>query len=566
MVSKNEKERYVLKKALSILLATLIFFSTPLMIFAETEIADSEKQAILSALYESDISTVRSAIEAEIISCEELTEYYLERIEKYNKDYNCFITLCDDSLEVARERDIQLSRGENTGLLFGIPIVIKDNMNLSGYYTTNGHYKANSPIATENAKVVDYLLEQGAIIIGKTNMSTDAQDARTSYSEVIGETKNAYNTWLSAGGSSGGSAVAVSQNFAIAGLGTDTNSSLRIPAILNGCVSLRPTLNLIPFDGCTHLSSARDVIGPITRTVYDQAIMLDILTSGEFSYTENLNNNAFEGKRIGILSELTYPISTSIVKEQDSEKRSSLIKFFSLSERVEKNIDKEISSAFQSATDEIKSLGAEVVTVSFPELFDLLYPTFINSDRAYKNNLYEKFKQFMVDNNLDAVIYPTYLSAPLKTGMDDNGKYWNVWQNQVFINNCKGISPSTGMPEIAIPIGYHSTGAGIGMEIIADKNCEQLLLDMAYTYTEKYNHREPSNGAPDIYADKNQGNLQTFIDKYTVSVDAEIDGETTQPITNVETAKSAPIVVIAVIIIMVLILVAILVVLIIKKS
>ena len=541
----------------------------PVLIFAQTEEIETEKQAILSALYDSDIKTIRNAIDAGIITCEELTEYYLERIEKFNKDYNCFITLCDDAIQIARERDAQLSKGENTGLLFGIPIVIKDNMNLAGYYTTNGHYKANSTVASENAQVVDYLLEQGAIIIGKTNMSTDAQDARASYSEVVGETKNAYNTWLSAGGSSGGSAVAVSQNFAVAGLGTDTNSSLRLPAVLNGCISLRPTFKLIPFDGCTHLNSGRDTTGAITRNAYDQAIMLDVLTSGEFSYTQNLNNNAFEGKRIGILSELISPVSTSTIRESDPETRKNLINSFGINERVENYIDEEILTTFNLATEEIKKLGADVVLLSYPELFDDAYVTFTNRETHYKNDFYNKIKALMEEHNIDAIIFPTYLSSPLKSGEDDNGKNWNVWQNQAFINNCKVISPSTGMPEISIPIGYHSTGAGIGMEILADKNCEQMLLNMAYTYTETYNHRITSSGAPDLYADFNQGDLQSIINKYTIPVVSDNGSESVdepiQQTTDSNVSEQFSVITIAIVVIIGFMSVGLIIILLIKK-
>lgn len=183
-------------------MAILIIVASLFTVSAEKVVTD--KNAVLSALYESDIATIREAIDLKIISCEELTAYYLERIEKYNDKYNCFITLCDDAIEVAKQRDAQLEKGENDGLLFGIPVVVKDNIDIKGLYTTNGHTLDKSTIAQENATVVNYLLEQGAVIIGKTNMSTDAQDARISYSEIKGQTKNAYNTLLAAGGSSGG--------------------------------------------------------------------------------------------------------------------------------------------------------------------------------------------------------------------------------------------------------------------------------------------------------------------------------------------------------------------------
>lgn len=504
-----------MKRIFSVILASILFFSCFTMAFAENKKTVVEKESILSALFEADILTIRTAIDNRVISCEELTSYYLERIEKYNKSYNCFITICYESLDVAKERDKALANGKNKGALFGVPVVIKDNMNLEGFYTTNGHKFEDSEVATDNAYVVSLLLKEGAIIVGKTNMSTDAQDARTSFSKVKGETKNAYNTLLSAGGSSGGTASAVSLNFAVAGLGTDTNSSLRIPAILNGCYSLRPTLNKIPFDGCTHLNNSRDVIGAVTRSVYDQAIMLDVLTENKYSYERKLNSSAISGLKFGILSELTYPVETSLITETDEELREKKIKQFDLQYRTEKNMDTEVSSTFQNAVNNLKNCGAEVVTVSMPELFELAYPTFQKHDFSIKKTFYNQIKAFMKENDLDALIFPTYLSTPLKSGTDSSGKYWNVW-SQVFLNNCRVISPSTSMPEMSLLIGYHSSGAGIGMEILTDKNNEQLLLNIAYSYTQRYDCRKIPSGAPDLYSKWNIGSLEDILEKYDI--------------------------------------------------
>ncbi len=521
------------------MLALIIFSSSFTMAFAEDEKTVVEKEAILSALFEADILTIRTAVEGGVISCEELTSYYLERIEKYNKKYNCFITVCYEALDVAKERDIALQNGKNKGKLFGVPIVIKDNMNLKNFYTTNGHKFENSKIATDNAYVVSLLLKEGAVIVGKTNMSTDAQDARTSYSKVKGETKNAYNTLLSAGGSSGGTAAAVSLNFAVAGLGTDTNSSLRIPAVLNGCYSLRPTLNKISFDGCTHLNNSRDVIGAVTRSIDDQAIMLDVLTENKYSYEKNLNANAIKGLKFGILSELTYPVDKSVIAEKDEELRDKKIKQFDIQYRTEKNMDKEVSTAFKNAVNNLKSSGAEVVTVSMPELFEAAYPTFQKHDFSIKKTFYNKIKAFMEANDLDALIFPTYLSAPLKTGTDSSGKYWNVW-SQVFLNNCRVISPSTSMPEMSLLIGYHSSGAGIGMEILTDKNTEQLLLNIAYSYTKRYECRRTPSGAPDLYSKWNVGTLWEILDKYDIPATSDrVVVIETEPHTEISTQETS---------------------------
>lgn len=455
-----------------------------------------EHEAILSALYEADIATLREAIDLKLISCEELTAYYLERIEAYNSSRNCFITMCDDALEVARQRDEALANGTASGILFGIPVVIKDNIDLAGYHTTNGHKKKDSQIADSNATVVDYLLSQGAVIIAKTNMSTDAQSARDSISIVAGQTKNAYSKYLSSAGSSGGSAVATSLNFAAAALGTDTNSSLRFPAAYAGCVSLRGTHGLISCEGVTKTNRVRDIPGAITRTVYDQAIMLDVLTNGQYNYTENLNGNALAGLRIGVLKELSYAVSSQ-------------------PDRKEANIDPEISAAFAAALEELEACGAELVEVSFPKIFSLSQATFVTNGAPHRAALYSAFTEKLEQYDVCAVVFPTYLSTPLRSGTDAEGTYWNVW-DQTYINNCSILSPSASLPEISIPIGLHSLGCGIGMEIATYKNQEQLLLDIAYSYTSRYDHRVLPTHAPDTYADSNAGTLQEIIDAYKV--------------------------------------------------
>ncbi len=497
-----------MKRLFAVILCLFFCLSLPPAVQAEEKVS-VDKQALLSALYEADISAIHRALSLGLTTSTELTEFYLERIENYNEPYNCFITICEDALEVAKQRDAMRAEGKAEGALFGIPIVIKDNMNLTGYHTTNGYKKKDSQIAKENADVVHAFLDAGAIILAKTNMSTAAQDALCSISEVAGETKNAYNTALASGGSSGGSAVATSLNFAVAALGTDTNSSLRIPAALNGCVSLRPTFGLLSNKGIKQLNSTRDTAGAITRTVYDQAIMLDVLTGFANGYTENLNANALQGMRIGILEELTYPTAKD-------------------AKRTEKNIDDEVAGAFESAVKELESLGAEVVKVSFPKLFTLSARTFSSGDVAYKEKLYNAYLKVLEENDVSVLIYPSYLSAPIRSGVDENGKVWDPTA-QVNINNCRTLSPSASLPEISVPIGVHSCGAGIGMEIAAPRNCEQLLLNIAYSYTQGYDHRQTPEGAPDSYAEFHAGTLQTVIDDYLYRLEQSQTEPTTAP-------------------------------------
>ena len=446
-----------------------------------------ERREILSALYEADIETLRKALDAGVVTSRELTTYYMERISVYNSNFNCFITICDNVWEEADKRDAQIAAGTAKGKLFGIPVVIKDNMEYAGYYTTNGYSFKKSKISTKNAAVVQHLLDEGAVIIGKTNMSTQAQDARRSFSGAVGNTYNAYNPDMAPGGSSGGSAVATSLNFATASLGTDTNSSLRYPAALNGCVSLRPTLGLIEKEGLIILNSRRDTAGAITRTVKDQAIMLSVI-KGDGNYEENLNSNALEGVRIGVLKEFVGANST-------------------VAGRTENNIDSEVMMAFQGAILELQMCGAEIVEVFMPDIFKMAAKCGENVSgwQAAKDNFYARYQKMFADNNISAVIFPTYLNSPLYLKNVSN------FYGQTYITNCNVLSSVIGVPEVSVPIGVHSRGAGIGMEIAALRYDEQLLLNYAYSYTEKFNYRQIPSLTPDIYEIHAGRSLEDFI-------------------------------------------------------
>lgn len=430
---------------------------------------------IMASLFEADITTLRKALDMGLITSRALTAYYMERIAVYNSTYNCFVTICDNVWEEADKRDAALAAGTAQGKLFGIPVVVKDNIEYAGYYTTNGYQFNKSKVSQSNAAVVQYLLDEGAVIIGKTNMSTQAQDARRSRSGAVGDTYNAYNPDMAPGGSSGGSAVATSLNFAAASLGTDTNSSLRYPAALNGCVSLRPTLGLVEKEGVIILNSRRDTPGAITRTVKDQAIMLSVIT-GNGNYEENLNSNALEGVRIGVLKELSGVTAKT-------------------AGRTENTIDKEVMQTFQHTLWELQMCGAEIVEVSMPDIFKLSAKCAENVSgwQAAKETYYERYQQMFLENNISAVVFPTYLNSPLYLKNVSN------FYGQTYITNCNLLSSVIGIPEISVPIGIHSRGAGIGMEIAALKYDEQLLLNYAYSYMEKYNYRQIPTLAADLY-------------------------------------------------------------------
>ena len=445
---------------------------------AETVFEDITKNDIYAAVYEADIVSLRSALDCGLITSRELTGIYLDRIEKFGGAKKCFITLCDNALEEADKRDAAIAAGTAEGTLFGIPVVVKDNIEYAGYPTTNGK-KKNGSVSATNAAVVQYLLDEGAVILGKTNMSTEAQEARITISRAVGETTNAYDSGMAAGGSSGGTAVSVSLNLAAAGLGTDTNASLRYPAVLNGCVSLRSTFDLVSREGVIKLNGKRDVAGAITRTVHDQAVMLDAITGGIYNFTKRLDPDRLKGARLGVIKELSYPYGSS--------------------DRSSANFDPEISAAFEKALSELTECGAEIVEVSMPRIFSMsasCNETYANAAAA-KEKFYAAYRTLFESENLTAVIFPSCVTAPLYTGVTSDGAL-KVYR-QTSVTNLSLIAPQLGVPEMTVQTGLHSRNAGMGIEFAGLRGDDQKILDLAYSYTARYDHRTVPEYAENLY-------------------------------------------------------------------
>lgn len=255
-------------------------------------------------MLEATIGELQQGLEEGRYTSEDLVNYYLERIAVYDESlYNSLVTINEEAVSLSRELDAERAAGTLRGPLHGIPIVVKDNIDVAGLPTTNGYSVNWNNIAGTDAEAVRLLKEAGAIVLAKGNMSTGAQIARYTISDAAGETLNAYNTDYSAGGSSGGVSVAVAANFAAAGIGTDTNSSIRYPAALASLVGLRPTFGLISLDGVEVLNWDRDTVGTLTRTVEDTACLLSAMTGND--YTVYLGASGLAGRKIGVVLELT---------------------------------------------------------------------------------------------------------------------------------------------------------------------------------------------------------------------------------------------------------------------
>jgi aspartyl-tRNA(Asn)/glutamyl-tRNA(Gln) amidotransferase subunit A len=213
------------------------------------------------------------------ISPVELTHECLDRIEKLNPKLNAFITVTAESaLERARLAEREIYRGNYLGPLHGIPIGLKDNIDIAGLRTTAASALFKDRVPTEDAEVVRRLRAGGAIFLGKQNLHEFAYGGSSMIS-YFGEVHNPWDTTRVAGGSSGGSAASVAATLGFGAVGTDTAGSIRLPAAYCGVVGLKPTYGRVSVRGVIPLSSSYDHVGPIANSVYDAALMLQVMKS-----------------------------------------------------------------------------------------------------------------------------------------------------------------------------------------------------------------------------------------------------------------------------------------------
>ncbi|MDC1011094.1 Asp-tRNA(Asn)/Glu-tRNA(Gln) amidotransferase subunit GatA [Methylophilaceae bacterium] len=288
-------------------------------------------------------------------SSRELTEFFLSRIKKYNKQLNAFITIDESSsLSMAKMADDKISKGEHKPLT-GIPIAQKDIFCAEGWRTTCGSKMLENFIAPYNATVIQNFNDIDVVNLGKTNMDEFAMGSsnETSY---FGSVKNPWNLDCVPGGSSGGSASAVAARLAPAATGTDTGGSIRQPASLCGFTGLKPTYGLVSRYGMIAFASSLDQAGPMAPSAEDCAMLLNLMASHDLKdstsidhkkedYTTNLNHS-IQGLKIGIPKE-----------------------FFG------DGLNASVQKIIEEALDKYKKLGAELVDISLPNS-DLAIPVY----------------------------------------------------------------------------------------------------------------------------------------------------------------------------------------------
>lgn len=227
------------------------------------------------------IAEARRRLDGSVITSRELTQACLDDIRAKDGALHAFLDVYEqDALEAADRSDARRNDGASFGVLDGIPIALKDNMLVQGKRCTAGSKILATHISASDATVTRKLLEQGAIILGKTNMDEFAMGSSTERS-AFGPTLNPHDPARVPGGSSGGSAAAVASNMAIAAFGSDTGGSIRQPAALCGVVGLKPTYGRVSRSGLIAMASSLDQIGPLAKTVEDAATLLEAIQGAD---------------------------------------------------------------------------------------------------------------------------------------------------------------------------------------------------------------------------------------------------------------------------------------------
>ena len=372
---------------------------------------------------EATVADIRQSITNRQATAESITKQYLERIDAYDDALNAIITVNDQAIERAQTLDDKFEESGLVGPLHGVPLVLKDNNDTAELPTTGGSLSLEDSVPPDDAFIVSELRSAGAIVVAKANLHEYALGYET-VSSLGGQTRNPYALGRVPGGSSGGTGAAIGANFGVLGTGTDTCGSVRVPAAFNNAVGIRPTIGLVSRDGIIPLILSQDTAGPITRTVEDAAIMLEVMAGydpsdpvtargadeipsaseppygpgkgagpssnrgeGPFptgGYAQFLNEDGLENARIGVLRQL-------FGADEDAEEGASADAA-------------QVTAVVDDALNDMAASGATIVDpVEIPDLEALVEDASTPFLKEFKRDLNNYFDSLGVDAAVDSV-------------------------------------------------------------------------------------------------------------------------------------------------------------------
>ena len=497
-------------------------------------LAQTKPAAAPFHLLEATIDDVHAAFRMKQLTCRVLVELYLRRIEAYDKTgprLNAVQTVNPHALRDADRLDAAFASAGPVGPLHCIPTLVKDQVEAIEMPTTFGSVLFKDFVSRRDATVVTRLKNAGAVIVGKTTMGEYAAGYLSSASGPI---RNAYDPKRHASGSSGGSGSGVAANFATIGIAEDTGGSTRGPASVNSLVGLRPTVPLVSRHGMLPVRPTTDTLGPITRTVRDAALLLDVIAGydpndpvtaravGQIpkSYTSFLTRDGLAGARIGVIRQPTDPKADPASADYQKVKAVIDTALGTLRKLGADVTDPVAIPAVAGAhkTYEANVYETEGVTNAYlaahpnapvKTLRDILLsgkvvpsrvrammnavgrstdePGYLQVLRANEDIRQAVFTA-MADLRLDALVHATFDHQPAEIGADD---MTNALLDTTGIGSNRRLSPVLGFPAISVPAGFTVDGLPVGLEFLARPYSEPALFKFAYAYEQATRHRKP---------------------------------------------------------------------------
>jgi mandelamide amidase len=450
-----------------------------------------------------DIESLSGMLDSGATASAQLVADALQRARE-NSGLNAFISLdVEGAASQAEELDRQRATGQRAGPLSGIPLVVKDNIHVAGMPNTAGTPVLKDFVPTASNEVVARLQAAGAIIIGKTNMHELAFGV-TSNNAAFGAVRNPYANSLLPGGSSGGTAAAISAGIVAAGLGTDTGGSVRIPAALTGITGFRPSNGRYPSQAVTPVSHTRDTIGVMGRKVMDLVLLDETIVADAMPLTEVPASAIRLGVPRGYFyqdldAELAVVVDLALQKlsaakvqlvEADIPDIGSLV----------------AASSFQIAGFEIvRDLPAYLENYSTGVVFADLVANIASPDvqrlmawvtgeeavteESYqaglraRQQLRQNFDAYFASQKLDAIIFPTTQLPARPIAGSDEAVDLNGAQVPTFPTYVRNTTPASmaALPGISLPAGLTAAGLPVGMEIDGPEQSDRHLLAVART-------------------------------------------------------------------------------------
>ncbi|NNL02699.1 MAG: amidase [Eudoraea sp.] len=474
------------------------------------EMSEAEYEQLKPLILEQDIPTIQGHIKDGKFNYEKLVRFFLYRIYRFELEskttLHTIIALNENVVDEARELDKLTSDDRHP--IFGMPILLKDNIGAEGMNTTAGAI-ALKENETNDAFIVKQLKKNKALILGKVNLSEWAyymcNGCPLGYSAIGGQTLNPYGRRVfETGGSSAGSGTAVAANYAVAAVGTETSGSILSPSSQNSVVGLKPTIGLLSRTGIVPISSTLDTPGPMTKNVVDNAILLSAMTGKDaadkksVSTTEDFvgavkDSGSLKGKRLGVFKDLL-----------------------------------ETDSIYLNTANKLRDLGAEIIEFTAPEVSMDGFLTLLNIDM--KNDLPEYLDAHVhnkedipmrtlneiVEYNLaDSLVRIPYGQSIfdgilkdstsldelqlIKNRLEENGRlFFDTPMDQhqldaiLSINNFHaGYAAVAKYPALTVPMGYKETGEPISLTFISKQFQETSLFKLGRAFEKSTKIRKP---------------------------------------------------------------------------